>query len=442
MEIIFKSLHSDAIPPISKEGKVIPSLRYGTRTVSFEIPPACSYETITYMQEQPCAGRDRSLHLIREALKAPIDSPGLRELAAGYSRAVILVSDGTRLCPTPLLLEPLLEELRSAGIQDDGIDIIVALGVHRKHTEEELRELVGEAVYQRIRVYNHSALPEDCVHVGTTSHGTPVEINRRVVEAPLRIATGNIEPHALVGVSGGVKALIPGVASQSCIEHNHGLSLQYRAAIGDPDNPIHRDLEEAHAFVPIHFLLNVIVDMDRHVLDAVAGNVHSAHRTGAALASARFLHPVRKRYDLVIVSPGGDPKDRQLYQAVKALRNAAAFTKPGGPILMAAELSEGLGNGMFQYWVETISDRPRMTAKLKQHFVLGAHKILHVDEVLNSHPVYLHSSLPRHMTELLGFHPADHLETVLKDLSKTSPLELAVMPFGSLTFPGQPRPQA
>lgn len=420
-----------------KEGKVIPSLRYGTRTVSFEIPSTCSYETITYVQDRPYVKHDRSIHQIRKALEAPIDSPRLRELATGHTRAVILISDGTRLCPTPLLLEPLLEELGSAGIQDDGIDIIVALGVHRKHTGEELRKLVGEAVYKRIRVHNHSALPEDCVRVGTTSHGTPVEINRLAVEAPLRIAAGNIEPHALVGISGGVKALIPGVASQPCIEHNHGLSLQYRATVGDPDNPIHRDLEEAHAFVPIHFLLNVIVDMDRHVLDAVAGNLAKAHRAGAALAAARFVLPVRKRYDLVIVAPGGDPKDRQLYQALKALRNAAAFTKPGGPILMAAELSEGLGNGMFQYWVETMTDRQRMTAKLKQHFVLGAHKVLHVDEVLSSHPVYLHSSLPRHMTELLGFHPADDLETVLNDLLKEPSLELAVMPFGSLTFPGQ-----
>ncbi|CRF28763.1 Uncharacterised protein [Mycobacterium tuberculosis] len=167
-----------------------------------------------------------------------------------------------------------------------------------------------------------------------------------------------------------------------------------------------------------------------------------AHRAGTALAAARFVLPVRKRYDLVIVSPGGDPKDRQLYQALKALRNAAAFTKPGGSILMAAELSEGLGNGLFQYWVETMRDRRRMTAKLKQHFVLGAHKVLHVDEVLSSHPVYLHSSLPRHMTELLGFHPADDLDAVLKDLMKEHSLELAVMPFGSLTFPGQTEPQA
>lgn len=420
-----------------KEDKVIHSLRYGRRTVSFEIPSTCSYETITYVQERPGAGHDRSLQRIREAMAAPIGSPRLRELAAGHSRAVILVSDGTRLCPTPLLLEPLLEELGASGIQDDGIDIVVALGVHRKHTGEELRELVGETVYRRIRVHNHSALPEDCVRVGTTSLGTPVEINRLVVETPLRIAAGNIEPHALVGISGGVKALIPGVASQPCIESNHSLSLQHRAVAGDPDNPIHRDLEEAHTFVPIHFLLNVIVDMDKHVLEAVAGQLAMAHRAGVSLAAERFMLPVRKQYDLSIVAPGGDPKDRQLYQALKALRNAAAFTKPGGSIVMAAELSEGLGNGVFQYWVETMTDRHRMTAMLKEHFVLGAHKVLHMDEVLSRHPVYLHSSLPRHMTQLLGFQPVDDLEAQLKELLKEPGLDLAIMPFGSLTYPGQ-----
>lgn len=392
---------------------------------------------ITYVQSKSeLLGERNSTNRIRQALARPIGTAPLRMLAAGKERAVILVSDGTRLCPTPLLLGPLLEELNAAGIADDAIDIVAALGLHRKHTAGELEQLVGSNVYNRFRVHNHSPAAEDCVQVGTTTLGTPIEINRLVAEAPFRIVTGNIEPHALVGISGGVKAMIPGVASHRCIESNHSLSLKIKAVPGAPDNAIHRDLEEALAFVPVDFLLNVIVDHDRHVLHAVAGHIIEAHRAGVPLAADRFVIPVEKRYDVVVVSPGGYPKDLQLYQSLKALRNAASFAKPGGTLILAAECSEMLGNGIFQYWVETMTDRERMVAKLKEKFVLGAHKILHVDEVLQNHRVYLHSALPAQFTELLGFIPAPDLSAAVASELNRPDLSVAVMPYGALTYAG------
>ncbi len=368
-------------------------------------------------------------------MSAPVGALKLRELAKGKSRAVILISDGTRLCPTWLLLPPLLEELHAAGLGDDQIDIVVALGAHRKHTPDELKRLVGAEVYARIRVHNHSAASEDCVHRGTTSLGTPVEINRLVAETPLRIATGNIEPHAMVGISGGVKALVPGVASRRTIECHHALSLTYKAVPGVPFNPLHLDLEEAERLVPIHFLLNVIVDHNRHVLKAVAGHPAEAHKKGSAFAADWFTRRVSELYDVIVVSAGGAPKDLQMYQALKALRNAAAFVRPGGALLLVAECPEGMGNGLFQHWIETMGDRRKMTAKLRDRFVLGAHKILHVEEVLRRARVFIHCSLPRHLIELLGFYPADDLSVTTQALLQAPGAKLALMPFGSLTYP-------
>jgi nickel-dependent lactate racemase len=255
-----------------------------------------------------------------------------------------------------------------------------------------------------------------------------------VAETPFRIVTGNIEPHALVGISGGIKAIIPGVASHRSIEMNHSLSLKIKASPGQPDNDIHRDLEEALQFLPVDFMLNVIVNHERQVLEAVAGNIVDAHRAGVSLAARRFVVPVKKLYDVVIVSPGGAPKDLQLYQSLKALCNAASFTKSGGTLIMAAECPEMLGNGIFQFWVETMPDRDRMVSKLHENFVLGAHKILHVDEVLRNHRVYLHSSLPNHLTQLLGFTPAQDLQAAVTSVLNRPDLLLAVMPFGSLTY--------
>jgi nickel-dependent lactate racemase len=388
-----------------------------------------------FQNEVPDQG---SMTLIRDALLHPIGTPRLCELAVGKHNAVILISDGTRLSPSKLLLPPLLQELNTGGIPDHAIDIIIALGLHRKHTAEEIEHLVGSEVFRRIRVHNHSAAQEDCVHLGFSSAGTPIELNRIVVEAELRIVTGNIEPHAMAGISGGIKALIPGAASQACIEHNHSLSLHFQPKVGRTDNPIHRDLEETLNFISVDFLLNVVVDHKQQVHQAVAGHVTAAHQVAVKLAAESFIVPVTKMYDLVVVSPGGQPKDQQLYQSIKALRNASSITKPGGSILLIAECPEMFGNGIFQFWIETMSSRETMVAKLQQQFVLGAHKVLHLDEVLSQHTVHLYSSLPKPLVELLGMRSVSDLQRSFDEISKPADLQIGIMPFGSLTYPQNP----
>ncbi|MEF3304308.1 nickel-dependent lactate racemase [Paenibacillus sp. GYB003] len=373
--------------------------------------------------------------LIREALRQPVRGKRLDELAVGRKRAVILISDGTRLCPSHLFLPALLESLNRGGISDDRIRIVVALGMHRQHTTDELKQLVGDSVYGRVEVANHSPYPEHCVHVGTTRNGTPIEINRDVVEADLRIATGGIEPHRLVGVSGGVKALVPGVASRRCIETNHALSQRYKARLGDPDNPIHRDLEEAHSAVPIHFLFNVIANHRRELLDAFAGELAATHRRGLAAARARFFIPADKKFDVVVASTGGHPKDASLYQAIKTLQNASAFAKSGGSIMLLARCEEHFGSGIFQHWVETGQDRRAIAAKLRQQFVLGAHKVTHIDDIVTHQTVHLYSDMPEPIVELAGLIPVRNLEETLNRLSRSASCEAAFMPYGALTFP-------
>ncbi|PZE19354.1 nickel-dependent lactate racemase [Paenibacillus xerothermodurans] len=410
------------------------TLPYGKSTLEFSISPL-SADTITYSHKNAAVSADTSASRIRHALVEPHGTAPLRVLARGKQRVVILISDGTRLSPSAVLLPEILHELNEAGVPDDAVDVIIALGMHRKHTEAEIKELVGSDTFHRVRIHNHSAAEQDCVRLGVTSAGTPIEINRTATKADLRIATGNIEPHALVGISGGVKALIPGIASRNCIEHNHSLSLQHTPIVGQPDNAIHRDLEEALNFISIDFLLNVVVDHNQNVMEAVAGDPVTAHRIGVTLAECYFLVPVDQLYDIVLVSPGGHPKDIQLYQAIKSLRNAATITKPGGTILMAAECSEMFGNGLFQFWVET-KDREHAVASLKQQFVLGPHKVLHVDEVISKHTVYLKSTVPQPLVKLLGFEPVDDLRSSFKHIisNSVSP-SIAVMPHGALTYP-------
>ncbi|WP_239630386.1 nickel-dependent lactate racemase [Paenibacillus sp. H1-7] len=416
-------------------GAAIFYIPYGTGTVPLDIPDTQPYDVVNYRMNENDGDEAVSLTRIRDTLNRPDGTPPLRELARGKKHAVIMISDGTRLCPSHIILPLLLDELNLGGVHDDAITILIALGMHRQHTPQEMERLVGARVYTRVRVLNHSAAAEDCIYLGTTSAGTPVEINRIAVEADLRIVTGNIEPHAMAGVSGGVKAVIPGIASERCIQHNHSLSMNGRTVPGETDNPVHRDMAEALRFINIDFMLNVIVNHKQHILEAVAGHVIQAHRTAIDKAGARFIVPSQTDYDVTVVSPGGHPKDMQMYQSIKALRNASAITKPGGTILMAAECAEMMGNGTLSLWVETMRDRKRAVDKLKQQFQLGAHKLLHLDDVLSRHTVYLHSSIPRPIVELLGFIPAENLQSAFHLALTNKAVKLAVMPFGSLTYP-------
>lgn len=407
-------------------------LNYGNSSVRLELNDA-SYDWISY-EDGPAA----SAELIEQALDRPIGSPPLEQLAQGRANAVILISDISRLCPSYMFLERLIARLNRGGIQDDQIKIIVALGAHRKQSEAELIRLTGEAVYRRVQVLNHSARSEDCVYVGTTSHGTIIEINREVVNADLLIATGNIEPHRLVGMSGGSKALMPGVASVRSIERHHALSQSHQVVPGNPINALHKDIEEAARFVPIHFLFNVIVNHRREVIEAVCGDPLAAHQVGMNKAKQRFVIEVDKKYDLVIVSPGGHPKDTQLYQTVKTMQNASVITKQGGTILCVARCEEIYGNGVLQQWMDTIQDQELIVEMLKQRFVLGAHKLQAIHELNQKHTICLFSDIPSPIVSLAGFTPVEDLQQFVSELlQRPSIKNVAIMPFGSITFPAE-----
>jgi lactate racemase len=408
-------------------------LPYGDGMVDVPFPDSAQVDTIIY--RMPGEKRGDAETMIRQALEEPVGSSPLRSIAKGRKNAVILISDVSRLCPSYLFLPFLVEELNAGGIPDDRITIVVALGLHRRQTEEELRQLTG-AVFGRVRVVNHNAQPENCVYVGTSKLGTDIELNRIVVEADLRIATGNIEPHRLVGISGGPKALFPGVASSRSIEQNHSLSHQFQAEPGDPNNPIHQDLAEVLHFTPIDFLFNVVVTHDRKLLGAVAGRLKDAHTRGAALARDAFLVNAAKRYDVVVASAGGYPKDMQLYQAVKSLQNAASVANEGADILLLARCQELFGNGTFELWVETMGELQTTAEQLKKKFVIGAHKIEHVAKITKKHNVFLFSDMPDAIVRLLDFEPVHDLNRwVTERCSGKDTRSIAVFPYGSITYP-------
>ena len=348
---------------------------------------------------------------IRLALAAPMGSPPLRELVHPGQSITIIISDITRPCPSHLMLPPVVDELAQAGVRDGDVTVVLALGAHRAHTPEERARLVGPEIAGRLECGDSD--PKQVVYVGTTTRGTPIEAFEPVVRADVRIALGNVEPHYFAGYSGGAKALVPGVCSINTIQHNHALMVDPQARAGVlAGNPVREDIEEAAALIGIDFLLNVVLDGAHDVVVAAAGHSVEAHRWACRALDHQSKVYVEKLADIVLVSAGGYPKDINLYQAQKALDNAAAVVRPGGVIIWVAECPEGLGNVTFEEWMVGAS-ADDILARIQREFVLGGHKAVAIARVLKRAAVSLVSGLPPEVVRECSMTPYTDLESAL-----------------------------
>ncbi|UCG25073.1 MAG: nickel-dependent lactate racemase, partial [Chloroflexota bacterium] len=373
--------------------------------------------------------------LVRLALAAPIGSPRLREMARPGQSVAIVTSDITRTCPTHLLLPAVMDELAEADIRDEDVQVIFALGSHRAHTVEEQIKLAGREMAARLTLLDSD--PRQTVYVGTTSRGTRIEAFKPVIDADFRIALGNVDPHYFAGYSGGSKALVPGVCSLATIQDNHAMMVHEQASIGVLEgNPVREDLEEGAALIGLDFILNVIVNADHSIIAAAAGHPVEAHRWLCQVLDYQRKVVVRQQADIVIVSAGGFPKDLSLYQAQKALDNAAAAVRPGGCIVWLAECPDGLGNPIFEEWlVGAAADD--ILARIQERFVLGGHKAAAIATVLKKASVILVSSLPPTLVEECGLRPYEDFDLALKAaLEDAGPKPvIMVIPNGSAVLP-------
>ncbi len=365
-------------------------LAYGSTYFGVDIP---EHNFLGVFEPQAAAEVKDEHTLLQNALTHPIGSPPLRELARTGGRVAIITSDLSRPCPSKKLLPHILAELELAGVKDQDIIIVLALGLHRKMTLAEIQTALGSEIVQRFRVLNHDI--EDTVHVGTTSAGTPVEIYRPVIEAQLRICLGNLEFHYFAGYSGGAKALFPGCASCAAIAANHSMIMLPEAAGGRlEDNPLRVDLEEATEMIGVDFIFNVLVDGNQQIVGAVAGDVTKAHRYGCQLVAERCTVKIPRQADIVLASSGGFPKDINILQAQKGLDSAAFFVRQGGVIIWVAECSEGYGNQVFEQWMREATSPDDILERSQHGFVQGAHKAVALVNIQKRAAVYMITALP------------------------------------------------
>lgn len=297
------------------------------------------------------------------------------------------------------MLPPILEEFEEAGVSKEDITIVFALRSHRPHTNEEKRYLVGNDIFKNYRCIDHDA--SNCIFLGKTSKGTPIEIFRPVVEADRRICLGNIEFHYFAGYSGGAKAIFPVVSTPNAIQANHSMMLNPNAKTGKTnDNPVREDLEEIGKALKIDFIPNVILSAEKQVLHAVAGHYIKAHREGCKILDSLGKVPIAKKADMVIVSAGGYPKDINVYQAQKALDNAVHAVREGGIIIWVASCREGLGSKIFEEWVKAATSPQDILERVKTSFQLGGHKAATIAMTSKKVSIWMIPELPEETVKL------------------------------------------
>ena len=370
------------------------------------------------------------------ALQNPIGAPKLGTLVKSGQKIAIITSDISRPLPSYDVLPPVLKELFSAGVKAEDVTVVFALGSHRPHTKEEMIALVGQEVYDTVRCVDSD--PEDCIHMGTTKAGTPVDITRSVAEADFKICLGNIEFHYFAGYSGGAKAIMPGVSTRDAIQANHRMMVSEDACAGKLEgNPIRIDIEEAGEICGIDYIVNAVLDEHKHIVYCVAGDVTKAHREGCKYLDRMYRCNIPEKADIVIVSQGGAPKDANLYQTQKALDNAKHAVKKGGTIILIGACPEGLGSKKFEQWLTSAPTAHSMVERIGKEFELGGHKAAAIGMVLENAAIDFVSEMDPEFVKSIFLTPRKSAQEAFDIAFARYGKDATViaMPFGGATLP-------
>jgi len=416
------------------------SLAYGNGLLDVDLPGSGA-DVIT-PTHQP--GVPDETNAILNCLANPIGCPALREWLRPGCSICITFTDLTRPTPNDRIIPILLRYLRDHGVRHEQITLLNQLGTHRPNTAEELEQLLGAGIVREYRVINHEPEnPDAHIQLGVTKTGTPALINRHFVNADVRIVTGFIEPHLFAGFSGGVKCIMPGVASLQTVMSNHGFRH-----IADPHstfgitegNPIWEEMRDIGLRAGKTFLLNVTLNNDRDITGVFAGDLLEAHRAGCEFVRNSAMQRVDEPYDVVLTTNSGYPLDLNLYQTAKGMGAAARIVKKGGTIIIASECREGVpSNSAFERLLHSAASPGELLDQL--HKAKGPTPDqwqVQIQALCQLHArVLLYSAMSDQ--EVLGSHltPCHDIAQEVRALAAQSgePFRIAVLPYGPLTIP-------
>jgi len=403
------------------------SIPYAKQNIEIEVPDENVISFIFKQNKKKVMVLDEN-KIIREAIDNPVKTQKLSSLACHKKNACILVSDITRPCPSYKFLPYIIDELKKAAVSD--IKVLFGLGIHRKHTLDEKIKLVGGYVAENAKLIDFDI--GDTVLMGKTSFGTPVEISRQAASSDFLVATGNIEYHYFAGYSGGAKAVMPGICSRNSVSANHKMMLRDSAvAASFGSNPVRKDIEEAGKIAGIDFIFNVILDDNKNIIAAISGKNNEAFIEGINIYDSIYEISSSSKADLMITSPGGHPKDINLYQAQKAIDNVKDIAKEGSIILLVAACTEGFGEDKFEEWMQKASQYYLLYKRINEKFVLGGHKAVAISKLMTNAKLFAYSQFDKKTLNNINFEKVDDLQDFInKKIKKDKNIKITVVTNG------------
>jgi nickel-dependent lactate racemase len=417
-------------------------LAYGEQGLEVELPDAA-----VVLEPERVAGLPDVAGAVAEAIAHPLASAPLQELVRAGDRVAIVVSDLTRPVPNRVLLPPILRAIHDAGVARESVVLVIGTGMHRSSTPGERERILGPEIARSYEVIDHDARDKNTLaYLTTTARGVEVWVNRRYLEADVRIVTGFVEPHLFAGYSGGGKGVLPGVAGAEIVMSNHGAEM-----LGHPKatwcstegNPIFEEMRDVALLSKPSFLVNVTLNERREITGVFAGELVAAHEAGIAQAERQYVREIEHPFDIVVSTNMGYPADLNLYQSVKGMSVAAQAVREGGAIVLAAECRDGLG---LAEYTELLTSEASPRALLERICSPG---FARYDQwgvqcqamVQAKADVWLHSAMPRATVEAAHLRPCQDIAATVAELRMRCAAEqsrepsVLVLPHGQLTVP-------
>ena len=387
-------------------------LPYGEGHLDLELADDHILELIT---PKSYAATDSAENLIQHALNHPLGSPQLRDIAKQGQHTVIVVDDYTRPCPTHLMLPPILNELNSVGIQKSEITILIATGTHTPPDKTRINKILGEDIANTYHVISNTDPDAEHIDIGKSNNGNTFLVNKAYLDADVKIIIGDIEYHYFAGYGGTRKSILPGVSHEDTIQENHKLMFHKNSNTGIlKGNILSEEMFEGLHAAGCDFCINAVLNSEHQIVGCWSGDPDLVMKQGTQLVDKLYKQHVCVESDLTIITANGSPHDINLYQATKALYTATNVTKKNGTIILLAQCPDGIGNAIYEEWLNNYKTASETEAALKAHFIMGAHKAYYHRNATEKHHVILISELEADLVkDFLNMIPAQDLNEAL-----------------------------
>lgn len=411
---------------------------YGKRSLKYEFNHVNSIDLI--LPKENNVSKELEIELVTNAFNNCLGKNDKDLFKGAGCTVAIAVNDPTRPIPNHLLLPHLINLIEDASISPKNITFFISTGTHKELTNEEIYKLLSSEIANKYRTVVHHCDAEDSLtYLGQSTIGTPIYINSDYYAHDIKIVVGHIEPHHFMGFSGGVKSAVIGLGGRKTIESNHRLIFDKNAKMGKfYSNPMRNDIEEIGKIIGVDLALNVVLNSNKNILDAFYGDPYQVMIAGIEASKHACEVNKGRTYDLVIASPGGYPKDINLYQSQKAITHACSFLNKNGVVVLIAECENGAGNKLFEdYFHNKENYQDVIDAFEKEVFRVGPHKAYQLALQLRDHPIFLVSGMDAQNVENMFISPAKSIEEAISlsiDLILENP-KIAILPYATHTMP-------